>query len=73
MKFQIEEDERNRIDTIKKTERDKVNDEMQRFEENQKIQRKLAIQTHVNPPIKSKKTIFDESSSKSTPPPPSGK
>jgi len=33
---------------IKKNERDKINKEMKQFEENQKIQRQLAIQNHVN-------------------------
>ena len=45
--FQIEEEERNRIDSIKKNERDKISEEMKQFEENQKVQRKLAIQNHV--------------------------
>jgi hypothetical protein len=33
---------------IKKNEREKINKEMKQFEENQKIQRQLAIQNHVN-------------------------
>jgi hypothetical protein len=33
---------------IKKNERDKMSDEMKQFEENQKVQRQLAVQNHVN-------------------------
>ncbi|CAF0890532.1 unnamed protein product [Adineta ricciae] len=70
--MKIEEEERNRIDSIKKNERDKISEEMKQFEENQKVQRKLAIQNHIKseelqPQKKSekpeqKKTIFEENS-----------
>ncbi len=33
---------------IKQNERDKISEEMKQFEENQKMQRQLAIQNHVN-------------------------
>ncbi|CAF0752619.1 unnamed protein product [Adineta steineri] len=70
--MKLEEDERNRIDTIKKTERDKISDEMQQFEDNQKIQRQVAIQNHVHAvqsqkkvdEIEKKKIIFEENTSK---------
>ncbi|CAF0721689.1 unnamed protein product [Adineta steineri] len=70
--MKLEEDERNRIDTIKKTERDKISDEMKQFEDNQKIQRQVAIQNHVHEvqsqkkvdEIEKKKIIFEENTSK---------
>ncbi|CAF4231465.1 unnamed protein product [Adineta steineri] len=72
--MKLEEDERNRIDTIKKNERDKISDEMKQFEDNQKIQRQVAIQNHIKSnevqsqkkvdEIEKKKIIFEENSSK---------
>ncbi|CAF3912560.1 unnamed protein product [Adineta steineri] len=70
--MKLEEDERNRIDTIKKNERDKISDEMKQFEDNQKIQRQVAIQNHVHEvqsqkkvdEIEKKKIIFEENTSK---------
>ncbi|CAF3088643.1 unnamed protein product [Rotaria socialis] len=47
--MKLEGAERNRIDTIKKNERDKISEEMKQFEENQKIQRQLAMQNHIKP------------------------
>ncbi|UJR38004.1 hypothetical protein I4U23_030686 [Adineta vaga] len=75
--MKIEEDERNRIDTIKSNERDKISDEMKQFEDNQKIQRRLAIQNHIKPneiqPHKTdenqekKKSIFEQNPTTNSP------
>ncbi|CAF2135017.1 unnamed protein product [Rotaria magnacalcarata] len=74
--MKLEGAERNRIDTIKKNERDKVSEEMKQFEENQKIQRQLAMQNHIksneiqlkeeNNGTEKKKTIFEENTSKNS-------
>ncbi|CAF1135860.1 unnamed protein product [Rotaria sordida] len=71
--MKLDEAERDRIDTIKKNERDKISEEMKQFEENQKIQRQLAIQNHIksnetqlHEKIEEKekeKTIFEENPS----------
>lgn len=49
--FQIEEEERSRIESIKKSERDKIDEEMRQFQETQKSQRRLAIEQHVKTEI----------------------
>ncbi|CAF4472011.1 unnamed protein product [Rotaria sp. Silwood2] len=72
--MKLDEAERNRIDMIKKNERDKISDEMKQFEENQKVQRQLAIQNHIKSnetqllneteeEEEKKKTIFEENTS----------
>ncbi|CAF0803028.1 unnamed protein product [Rotaria sordida] len=71
--MKLDEAERDRIDTIKKNERDKISEEMKQFEENQKIQRQLAIQNHIKSnetqlhekieEKEKKKTIFEENPS----------
>ncbi|CAF3440568.1 unnamed protein product [Rotaria sp. Silwood1] len=71
--MKLDEVERSRIDMIKKNERDKASEEMKQFEENQKIQRQLAIHNHIKSnetqshetieENEKKKPIFEENTS----------